>query len=203
MTTHEADGSTCACHPGHRCLPCKRRKSMLTRLIVTAWRDDPDTAGARYQRDHLTWEQQVDRRDAAWTARDAYSIYVDRDQYAHTWWELKWPEYWQRQDLPYDRLPRPTVDDLTGWAASVGRDLVIGGKTSDAFPEGAPQQVCTKPLNECEGRAFVFARFLSPALHPSCLSRTLVHWHSRRDEQRTAPHVEEDLDLFTAMGVTA
>lgn len=109
------DGITCACYPGHTCRTCRCHKDLTIRLVIHKWRDDvpPD----HHSRADLTHEQQVDRRDRAWTARDAYSIFRDRDKYTHTWWQIRWPDYWQRQTDVRDTLPAPTDANRKGWVA--------------------------------------------------------------------------------------
>lgn len=179
MNARIADGTTCACFSGHRCRSCKLRGRLRVLLITSAWRDDPDKLGTQHARSEMTHQQQIDQRDRAWTARDAYSVYVDRDRYPHTWWELRWPEYWQRQSQVRDYFPRPSVEDILGWAAENDRDVTVGGKTRDGFPEGTDTRTCTAPLGQCEEPSFVFARSLSPNLDAVALSRPLVHFHRR------------------------
>lgn len=196
-----ADGAACACFSGHRCCPCKRRGTLRVRLITTAWRDDPTKLGTKHARVDLTHEQQIDKRDRAWTARDLYSIYVDRERYAHTWWELHWPEYWQRQSDVRDHHPRPSAEDIAGWAEENDRDITIGEKISDGFPEDPDTRACAAPLDQCDEPAFVFARSL--VLDPDDLTEPLTHHHRYVPSMGSADTMEGDLDLFTATGVAA
>lgn len=146
----------------------------------------------------MTWEQQINQRDRAWTARDAYSIYVDRDRYQYTWWELRFPEYWARQEPLVDYLPRPSVEDVEGWAEYNERPVVVGDMTSDAFDLDTNEtSTCTRPLGECDDPAFVFRRSLSPRLDALALSRPLTHFHARPIESEAGEGPE--LDLFAAV----
>lgn len=191
------DDSMCACYSGNRCRRCRFRKRLTRRLVTCAWRDDPHAAASEHARAEMTWEQQIDQRDRAWTARDAYSVYVDRGRYEHTWWELRFPEYWERQEILVDYLPRPSVEDIEGWAEHYERPVTVGDMTSDAFDLDTNEPgTCTQPLGECGEPAFVFRRSLSPRLDALALSRPLVHFHARPIE-RASDH-EEELDLFTA-----
>lgn len=114
--TLDNDGITCACYPGHRCRACKHRSRLNLLLIIHKWMDDPTRAGRT--RDEMTWAQQIDARDRAWTARDLNSvyIYIDRTRIPRTWWEARWPEYWSRQSTVRDTPPAPSREDRDGWA---------------------------------------------------------------------------------------
>lgn len=113
--TLDNDGTTCACYPGHRCQPCKMRGRLHVLLIINKWMDDPTRAGRT--RDETTWQQQIDARDRAWTARDLYSVYIDRERIPRTWWETYWPAYWSRQSTVRDTPPAPSREDRDGWSA--------------------------------------------------------------------------------------
>lgn len=195
------DDSMCACYSGHTCRRCRFRKRLRTRLVTCAWRDDPHAAASQRARAEMTWEQQIDQRDRAWTARDIYSVYVDRDRYEHTWWELRFPEYWERQEAPVDYLPRPSVEDIEGWAEHNERAVVVGDMTSDAFDlEENETRTCIRPLVECDEPAFVFRRCLSPRLDALALSRPLVHFHALPVAVARGQEPPAELDLFTATG---
>lgn len=109
--TLDNDGVTCACYPGHRCDPCRMRSRLHVLLIINKWLDEPTM-----RRDKMTWQQQIDARDRAWTARDINSVYVDRERTPVTWWEFRWPAYWSRQSVVRDTPPAPSRADRDGWA---------------------------------------------------------------------------------------
>ena len=114
--TLDNDGITCACYPGHTCRRCRCRKDLTIRLVINAWRDD--VPADHHSRADLTHQQQVDRRDRAWTSRDAYCIFRDtREKYATTWWQERWPDYWSRQADVRDVLPDPSEANHAGWRA--------------------------------------------------------------------------------------
>lgn len=125
--TLDNDGVTCACWPGHRCRTCRCRKQLTTRLIIHKWRDD--VPPEHHSRSHLTHQQQVDQRDRAWTARDAYDIFRDRSKHTTTWWAERWPAYWARQSDVRDVLPDPTEANRAGWRAWM----------AEHQPEGLPE----------------------------------------------------------------
>lgn len=172
MNRQPADGTTCACHPGHRCRPCGRRARIRLRLVIHSWSDNPESAAARHQREVLSHEEQVNRRDSAWTARDAASIYVDRDKCPHTWWELRWPDYWQRQGIVRESHPAPSAEDIQGWADHNGHDIHL----MDAFPLWLNTRACTATLTVCDEATFIFRRHLAGIglnMHPG----RILHFH--------------------------